>query len=130
MNIENKNQKTIVFAEDDKDIARLVKFKLEREGLNVVHFPDGEGVVDAILQIHPDIVLLDVMMPVQDGISILREIRSNPETADIPVIMLSAKGQEQDIVKGLETGATDYLTKPFAPSELMARINRVLSQER
>jgi len=122
-----ENQKTVVYAEDDQDIARLVKFKLEREGFKIVYFPDGAGVVEAVSQVMPDIVLLDVMMPVQDGISILKDIKSNPKTANIPVIMLSAKGQEQDIVKGLDIGATDYVTKPFAPSELIARVKRILS---
>jgi len=127
MSTENRQQKTIVFAEDDRDIARLVRFKLEREEFKVTYFPDGEGVVDAISQTMPDIVLLDIMMPVQDGISILKEMKGNPETAPIPVVILSAKGQEKDVVKGLELGASDYIAKPFAPSELIARIKRILS---
>ncbi|MHC1609255.1 MAG: response regulator transcription factor [Candidatus Methanofastidiosia archaeon] len=126
MSKDNKEQKTIIYAEDDQDIARLVKFKLEREGFKVIHFSDGEGVTEAILEMTPDLVLLDVMMPVRDGISILKNIKANPKTASIPTIMLSAKGQEGDIVKGLEVGATDYLTKPFAPSELVARVNKVI----
>ena len=123
----SQRPKTIVFAEDDRDVARLVKFKLEREGFKVIYFPDGEGVTEAIVEILPNIVILDIMMPVQDGLSILREIKSNPKTTHIPVIMLSAKGQEKDVVKGLETGASDYITKPFAPAELMARIKRIVS---
>lgn len=127
MSKDNKAQKTIIYAEDDLDIARLVKFKLEREGFKVIHFPDGGGVIEAIIEMVPDIVLLDVMMPLRDGISILKDIRANPKTASIPTIILSAKGQESDVVKGLEDGATDYLTKPFAPSELVARVNKVVS---
>ncbi len=123
----NKVQKTIIYAEDDLDIARLVKFKLEREEFKVTHFPDGEGVIEAIIETIPDIVLLDVMMPLRDGISILRDIRANPKTVSIPTIILSAKGQESDVVKGLGDGATDYLTKPFAPSELVARVNKAIS---
>lgn len=127
MSTENQQQKTIIFAEDDRDIARLVQFKLEREGFKVMYFPDGEGVVDAVSQTLPDIVILDIMMPVQDGISILKEIKGNPETAPIPVVVLSAKGHEKDVVKGLDLGASDYIAKPFAPSELIARVKRILS---
>jgi len=126
MSIENQKQKTVVFAEDDKTIAQLVKFKLEKEGFKVVHFQDGEGVIDAVSKILPDIVILDVMMPVQNGISILKEIKVNPQIKHIPVIILSAKGQEKDIVRGIEIGASDYIIKPFAPLEVIARIKRIL----
>jgi len=84
MSKDNKEQKTIIYAEDDQDIARLVKFKLEREGFKVIHFSDGEGVTEAILEMTPDLVLLDVMMPVRDGISLLTNIKANPNTASIP----------------------------------------------
>lgn len=125
MDIEK--QKIVILAEDDRTIARLIIFKLEKEGFKVIHFLNGEGVVDTVSKILPDIVILDVMMPIQDGISILKEIKASPKTKHIPVVILSAKGQEKDIIKGMEIGASDYISKPFSPSELIVRIKRILS---
>lgn len=125
MDIEK--QKIVILAEDDRMIARLIIFKLEKEGFKVIHFLNGESVVDTVSKILPDIVILDVMMPIQDGISILKEIKANPKTKHIPVVILSAKGQEKDIIKGMEIGASDYISKPFSPSELIVRIKRILS---
>ena len=127
MDIEKQKQKIVILAEDDRTIARLIIFKLEKEGFRVIHFLNGEGVVDAVSKILPDIVILDVMMPIQDGISILKEIKANPKIKHIPVVILSAKGQEKDIIKGMEIGASDYISKPFSPSELIVRIKRILS---
>lgn len=127
MDIEKQKQKIVILAEDDRMIARLIIFKLEKEGFKVIHFLNGEGVVDTVSKILPDIVILDVMMPIQDGISILKEIKANPKTKHIPVVILSAKGQEKDIIKGMEIGASDYISKPFSPSELIVRIKRILS---
>lgn len=127
MDIEKQKQKIVILAEDDRTIARLIIFKLEKEGFKVIHFLNGEGVVDTVSKILPDIVILDVMMPIQDGISILKEIKANPKTKHIPVVILSAKGQEKDIIKGMEIGASDYISKPFSPSELIVRIKRILS---
>lgn len=125
MDIEK--QKLVILAEDDRTIARLIIFKLEKEGFKVIHFLNGESVVDTVSKILPDIVILDVMMPIQDGISILKEIKASPKTKHIPVVILSAKGQEKDIIKGMEIGASDYISKPFSPSELIVRIKRILS---
>lgn len=125
MDIEK--QKLVILAEDDRTIARLIIFKLEKEGFKVIHFLNGESVVDSVSKILPDIVILDVMMPIQDGISILKEIKASPKTKHIPVVILSAKGQEKDIIKGMEIGASDYISKPFSPSELIVRIKRILS---
>jgi len=127
MDIEKQKQKIVILAEDDRTIARLIIFKLEKEGFKVIHFLNGEGVVDTVSKILPDIVILDVMMPIQDGISILKEIKANPKTKHIPIVILSAKGQEKDIIKGMEIGASDYISKPFSPSELIVRIKRILS---
>lgn len=127
MDIEKQKQKIVILAEDDRTIARLIIFKLEKESFKVIHFLNGEGVVDTVSKILPDIVILDVMMPIQDGISILKEIKANPKTKHIPVVILSAKGQEKDIIKGMEIGASDYISKPFSPSELIVRIKRILS---
>lgn len=125
MDIEK--QKIVILAEDDRMIARLIIFKLEKEDFKVIHFLNGESVVDTVSKILPDIVILDVMMPIQDGISILKEIKASPKTKHIPVVILSAKGQEKDIIKGMEIGASDYISKPFSPSELIVRIKRILS---
>ena len=127
MDIEKQKQKIVILAEDDRTIARLIIFKLEKEGFKVIHFLNGESVVDTVSKILPDIVILDVMMPIQDGISILKEIKASPKTKHIPVVILSAKGQEKDIIKGMEIGASDYISKPFSPSELIVRIKRILS---
>jgi len=127
MDMEKQKQKIVIMAEDDKTIARLIIFKLEKEGFKVIHFSNGEGVVEKVVDVFPDVVILDVMMPIKDGISILREIKGNPKTASVPVIILSARGQENDVVKAMEIGASDYISKPFSPSELMVRIKRVIS---
>lgn len=127
MDIKKRKQKIVILAEDDKTIARLIIFKLEKEGFKIIHFLDGERVVDTVSKILPDIVILDIMMPIQDGISILKEIKINPKIKHIPVVILSAKGQEKDIIKGMEIGASDYISKPFSPSELIVRIKRILS---
>ena len=127
MDMEKQKQKIVIMAEDDKTIARLIIFKLEKEGFKVIHFSNGEGVVEKVVDVFPDVVILDVMMPIKDGISILREIKGNPKTASVPVIILSARGQENDVVKAMEIGASDYISKPFSPSELMVRIKRMIS---
>lgn len=127
MNMEKQKQKIVIIAEDDKTIARLIIFKLEKEGFKIIHFSDGEGVVEKVVEVLPDVVILDVMMPIKDGISILKEIKGNPKTASVPVIILSARGQEKDVVKAMEIGASDYISKPFSPSELMVRVKRVIS---
>lgn len=115
----------IVVAEDDRAIARLIKFKLERAGYHVDVAEDGGKAVEVINNNHPDLVLLDVMMPVLDGYQVLRKIKENPKLREIPVVMLTARGQEKDIVKGLEMGSLDYIVKPFRPAELLARVNRI-----
>lgn len=127
MDMEKQKQKIVIIAEDDKTIARLIIFKLEKEGFKIIHFSDGEGVVEKVVEVLPDVVILDVMMPIKDGISILKEIKGNPKTASVPVIILSARGQEKDVVKAMEIGASDYISKPFSPSELMVRVKRVIS---
>ena len=126
MDREKQKQKIVILAEDDKTIARLIIFKLEKEGFKVIHFSDGEGVVEKVVEVLPDMVILDVMMPIKNGISILKEIKGNSKTASIPVIILSARGQENDVVKAMEIGASDYISKPFSTSELIARIRRVI----
>jgi two-component system, OmpR family, alkaline phosphatase synthesis response regulator PhoP len=116
----------IIIAEDNKDIASLITFKLKKEGFSVTHFLSGEGVVEGVIKTRPDLLITDIMMPFQNGIDILKEIRANPDISNIPIIILTSKGKEEDIITGLESGATEYIVKPFSPNELVARIKRIL----
>jgi DNA-binding response OmpR family regulator len=124
--MSEKNSKNVIFAEDNKEIASLLNFKLKKEGFNTIYFSDGDGVVEKVKEIKPNLVITDIMMPFKNGIEILKEIKSDPEISDIPVIILTSKGKEEDIVTGLEFGASDYILKPFSPTELIARIKRIL----
>ncbi|MFC1557051.1 response regulator transcription factor [candidate division KSB1 bacterium] len=117
---------TIVLAEDEPQIARLTSFKLEKEGFKVIWEKDGGAALKSVEKNKPDIVLLDIMMPVMDGYQVLKKIKENDNLKNIPVIMLTAKGQERDVVKGIEMGAEDYIVKPFRPAELTARVKKIL----
>lgn len=116
----------ILVVEDEEDIAELIQFTLTREGFLCDHEPDGAKALRAAQDLRPDLVLLDLMLPGTDGYSICKELRAHPDLAQIPVIMLTARGQESDMVRGLEHGADDYVTKPFSPRLLCARIRAVL----
>ena len=119
-------EKLVHIIEDEEDIAKLIVYNLSLEGYKVGHFETGEDWLQAIKSDLPDLVLLDLMLPGMSGFHICREIKSNPITTKIPVIMVTAKGEEEDIVKGLELGAEDYITKPFSPKVLMARVKTSL----
>ncbi len=121
--------KKIVLAEDEPQIARLVEFKLKKEGYQVVWKENGEEALEAIKADRPDLILLDVMMPVMDGYEVLRQIKEDENLRNIPVIMLTARAQERDVVKGIDSGVEDYITKPFHPAELVARVKRILGKE-
>lgn len=114
----------IILIEDDEDVGRLVEFKLKKEGFQVVWKQDGMAGLDAIRNSKPGLVILDVMLPKLDGFQVLRKVKGLAATKNIPVIMLTAKTQEEDVVRGLDTGAVEYLTKPFRPAELMLRVKR------
>lgn len=125
--IENKenilldnNKKTILAVDDESSILDLLKFNLEKEGFNFISAEDGEEGINKVLNEKPDLLLLDVMIPKMDGLSVCKKIRQ--ENINIPIIMLSARGEEIDKVLGLEIGADDYITKPFSPREVIARI--------
>jgi len=122
--------KKIVLAEDEPQIARLVEFKLKKEGYQVVSKGNGEEALAAIKAEKPDLILLDVMMPVMDGYEVLRRVKEDENLKNIPVVMLTAKAQERDVVKGIDLGAEDYITKPFHPAELLARVKRILGREK
>ena len=115
--------KKALVVEDDKNIAELVRLYLEKDGFEVSHAADGGEGVEMFRAFSPDLVLLDIMLPVLDGWAVLREIRAAGST---PVIMLTAKSETPDKVSGLEMGADDYITKPFEPKELIARVHAVL----
>jgi two-component system phosphate regulon response regulator PhoB len=123
-------QPYVLVMEDEDALATLLSYNLEKEGYRVVVASDGE---EGMLQIDerlPDLVLLDWMLPKLSGIEVCRRIRGKPETRNLPIIMLTARGEETDRVRGLDTGADDYLTKPFSMVELIARIRAVLRRIR
>ena len=117
----------ILIIEDEEDIRETIRFSLEKEGWNdIVEAATGEDGIATALSFKPDIILLDLMLPGVDGISVCRELKSKDETRNIPIIMLTAKSDESDIVVGLEVGADDYITKPFSNKVLCARIRSVM----
>lgn len=116
----------IVMIEDEEDIAALIKMQAEISGYKIQVAGDGIEGYSLVEKEKPDLVLLDVMLPGENGLDICRKIKANPETKSIPVIILSAKGEEIDVVLGLELGADDYVPKPFSPKVLFSRIKAVL----
>jgi two-component system, OmpR family, alkaline phosphatase synthesis response regulator PhoP len=116
----------ILVVEDEKDIQELVRYNLAKEGYAVQCMTTGEDALRAIRASVPDLVILDLMLPGISGLDVCRSIKSDQATRQIPVVMLTAKGEEADIVSGLELGADDYVTKPFSPRVLLARIRAVL----
>jgi len=116
----------IVVIEDEADILEVIEYNLRREGFDVIASQSGEDGLEKIEKASPDLILLDLMLPEIDGIELCRRLKSDPLTATIPVIMVTAKGEESDVVLGLGVGADDYVTKPFSPKELIARVKAVL----
>jgi two-component system phosphate regulon response regulator PhoB len=121
---------TILIVEDEAPLVTLLRYNLEREGFAVLDAQDGEEALAVAREQKPDLVLLDWMLPLMSGIEVCRQLRRNPETRAIPVVMLTARGEEGDKLRGLDSGADDYVTKPFSPSELIARIRAVLRRAR
>ena len=117
---------TILIVEDEAPLVTLLRYNLEREGFAVLDAQDGEEALAIAREQKPDLVLLDWMLPLMSGIELCRQLRRNPETRALPVVMLTARGEEGDKLRGLDSGADDYVTKPFSPSELVARIRAVL----
>ena len=118
--------KKVLIVDDEKDIVELITYNLRKEGFVADSAPDGETALAKIKKGNYDLVILDLMLPGLQGIEFCRIIRNDAKMASLPVIMLTAKGEEVDRVLGLEMGADDYITKPFSPRELVARINAVL----
>jgi len=121
---------SILIVEDDEAIATLLAYNLQREGFAVRSAAEGEEALLAVEEQRPDLILLDWMLPNTSGLEVCRALRRNPETRTLPIIILTARGEEYDRVRGLESGADDYVTKPFSPRELVARVRAVLRRTR
>jgi len=121
---EDATKVTVLLAEDDELVAALVSDRLARDGYTIRHEVDGESALVGALQSPPDVVILDVMMPKMNGFEVLGRLRSSPQTAELPIIMLTGRGREEDVVRGFDLGATDYIVKPFSPAELAVRVRR------
>ena len=120
----------VLVADDDADIRDLVAFKLEQAGFEVIAVEDGQTALDQARSRQPTLAVLDVSMPRLSGIDVCRMLRSDPATAGMLIIMLTARVQEQDVEGGFSAGADDYVTKPFSPRELVSRIQSLLSRAR
>ena len=119
-------KETILVVEDEEDILELLRYNLAKEGYGVIGAATGEEALKAARERLPDLVLLDLMLPGLDGLEVCRRLQQEARTRRLPIIMLTAKGEEADIVAGLELGAADYITKPFSPRVLLARVRAVL----
>ena len=123
--MNNENKKKIIIVDDEPDIRELVSLKLKKTGFNVKSFNDGNSLFEFLQNTIPDLIILDLMLPDYDGFEICKQLKTNNKTYNIPIIMLTARDTEIDKVFGLEIGADDYITKPFSPRELIARIKVV-----
>lgn len=120
----------ILVAEDEDALRTLLKFNLEKEGYDVIEASDGDQALDHLNKRLPDVLLVDWMMPGTSGIEVCRTIRQSPDSRNLPIIMLTARGEESDRIRGLDMGADDYLIKPFAITELLARVRAVMRRMR
>jgi len=118
--------RTILAVDDEEDILELVGYNLTKEGFRVIRVASGEKALELAKTERPDLIILDLMLPGVDGLEVCKHLRAERATSDIPIVMLTAKGEEADIVLGLELGADDYVTKPFSPRVLTARVRAVL----
>ena len=128
MSAVERERPVVLVADDDPDILRLVAFRLERAGYDVVQAADGEAALRAATEVEPDLAVLDVMMPKLTGYDVTRRLREGEATKRMPVILLTARVQEADVERGFEAGADDYLKKPFSPQELRARVHAILGR--
>ena len=117
---------TILVAEDQQPVRSLIEFKLRNSGYTVVCVEDGRAALQKARELKPDLILLDVMMPLMTGFEVLGALRQEETTKKIPILMVTAQSNEEEVLKGLELGADDYITKPFSPNELAARVKTVL----
>ena len=121
-----ESRQTVLVADDDPDIQSLVVLRLERSGYRVLRASDGQEALDLALSELPDLAVLDITMPKLDGCEVTRSLRAHAETVAMPVILLTARVQEDDVERGMAAGATDYVKKPFSPQELGARVTSIL----
>lgn len=119
----------ILVVDDEEDILELVRFNLSKEGYQTICADTGERAAEIARSEMPDLIVLDLMLPGMDGLEVAKFLKNKPETENIPIVMLTAKGEESDVVTGLELGADDYITKPFSPKILLARIKAVLRRK-
>jgi DNA-binding response OmpR family regulator len=126
--VTGNGQPLILIADDDPDILALVSFRLERAGYEVVQARNGEEAVQVALARRPDLAVIDVMMPRIDGYEATRQLRQQEETSRMPIILLTARVQEEDIARGFDAGADDYVRKPFSPQELGSRVQAALGR--
>lgn len=128
--MSRKAKTRILVVEDDEDILELVSYNLEKEGYQVVRATTGEEALACVEEEPPQLVLLDLMLPEIDGLEVCRRLKREENSSAIPIVMLTAKGEETDIITGLESGADDYITKPFSPRVLVARVRAVLRRNK
>ncbi len=119
----------ILTCDDEKHIVRLIQVNLERQGYDVITAYNGAECLEKVASDRPDLIVLDVMMPEMTGFEVLEALKKNPDTAEIPVIMLTARAQDADVLRGWQSGVECYLTKPFNPMELIAFVKRIFSME-
>lgn len=124
------SKETILIVDDEEDIIKLIKYNLKNEGYSILTAFSGEQAIKMAKQFSPDLIVLDLMLPGIDGLEVTRYLRKDEQRQDIPIVMLTAKGEESDIVTGLELGANDYISKPFSPKVLVARIRAILRRRR
>jgi DNA-binding response OmpR family regulator len=123
-----ENRPVVLAADDDKDILELITFRLERSGYTVLQARDGEEALRLAQAEKPSLAVLDVMMPKMDGFELTRRLRADSATSRMPIILLTARGQEADVQQGFNAGADDYIRKPFSPQELRARVQAILGR--
>jgi DNA-binding response OmpR family regulator len=122
------SEPVILVAEDERDIRDLIVFTLQLSGFNVIQAPNGEEAVKKAVKVKPDLILLDVRMPKMTGYEACEVLKQQESTKDIPIVFLSAKGQETEISTGLDLGAEDYFLKPFTPGDLIQQVNKILAK--
>ncbi len=123
-------KETILIVDDEEDIVELIQFNLKQEGYSILAAMSGEQAIKIAKQQQPDLMILDLMLPGIDGLEVTKYLKGNEKTEHIPIVMLTAKGEESDIVSGLELGASDYISKPFSPKVLIARIRAILRRRK
>ena len=124
------SKEKILVVDDEQDLVKLVRFNLEKDGYKVVTAYNGEDALFLARKERPELVILDLMLPGIDGLEVCKKLKADPELANIAIVMLTAKGEEVDITLGLKLGADDYVTKPFSPKELVARVQAVLRRSK